>query len=288
MSDERTFSGDQLRDVLRRAAELQGSAPSTTEGPALTEEELEHVAESAGLDPAYVRQAVQEMDAARVSRRSAKASDTHLYVERWIDMPMSEQAKETIQLELSHLMDMPIDWSIGNPFEWTTKKQVGDTWELNFRSFHRADLRVMLQPWGDQVRLRLSKPVSAGSNPLMEALGWSLLVALPSAGGFAVAFDSALWVLIGAMLVYMTSVLVIHKGLTYWRDSQHESLEKLADQLCDAMIATDKMSARKPATRISSKPNSQPKISLDDERYEDAEARAERTQSRESRTRSGS
>jgi len=286
MPDERTFSGDQLQALLKRASQLQGSSPSRSEGAALTLEEIEHVAESAGLNPAYVRQAVQEMDSARVSRKAAEASDTHLYVERWIDMPMSRQAKETIQLELSHLMDVPLEWSISNPFEWTTQKDVGDAWELNFRSLSRTDLRVLLQPWDDQLRLRLSKPVSTGGNPVMEALLWSLLVAGPSVPAFIIAFDVLLWALMGVLLVYMTAVLVIHQGLTYWRDSQHQSLEKLADQLSSALIAADKRSTSAGAARMSSSSASRSKLSMEEE-PSNRSAADERSRTGDPRVRSG-
>lgn len=239
MGSERTFSGDQLRDVLKRAAELQGSGSSAPEGPALTVAELEQVAEGAGLDPAHIRQAVREMDAARVSRRTTDASDTHLFVERWIELPLSARTKDIVRAELSHLHDVPLQWTLSNPFEWTTTKQVGDTWELNFRSLSRSDLRVSLQPRGDALRLRLARPVAAGGRPLFEALSWSLLVAAISVPAFIVATSQALIAVLGVLLVYAASVGVLYQGFSHWRTSQHASLEKLGDQLADALIAAE-------------------------------------------------
>ena len=268
MGSERTFSGDQLRDVLKRAAELQGSGPSTPEGPALTAAELEEVAKGAGLDPAHIRQAVREMDAARVRRRTTDASDTHLFVERWIELPMTSRTKDIVRAELSHLHDVPLQWTLSNPFEWTTTKQVGDTWELNFRSLSRSDMRVSLQPRGDELdelRLRLARPVSAGGRPLFEAVCWSLLVAAISVPAFAVATSQALTAVLGVLLVYAASVAVLYQGFSHWRKSQHASLEKLGDQLADALIAAEAPDPLGTAASTGRRARHEPSLKLEDE-----------------------
>lgn len=280
MGSERTFSGDQLRDVLKRAAELQGSGASSSEGPALTVAELEQVAKGAGLDPAHIRQAVREMDAARVSRRTTDASDTHLFVERWIELPMTPRTKDIVKAELSHLHDVPLQWMLSNPFEWTTTKQVGDTWELNFRSLSRADLRVSLQPRGDEVRLRLARPVSTGGRPLFEAVLWSLLVAAISVPAFIVATSQALIAVLGVLLVYAASVGVLYQGFSHWRKSQHASLEKLGDQLADALIAAEAPSPVGTAASTGRRVRDEPPLQLEEE-PQDTTAAGARERSRQ-------
>ena len=103
---------------------------------------------------------------------------------------MSSRTKDIVKAELSHVHDVPLQWTFSNPLQWTTTKQVRDTWELNFRSLSRADLRVSVQHRGDgldELRLRLARPVSVGGRPFFEAVCWSLLVAAISVPAFAVA-----------------------------------------------------------------------------------------------------
>lgn len=265
MASERSFSGDQLREVLKRAAELQGSGSSVPEGPALTVAELEQVAEEAGLDPAHIRQAVHEMDAARVRRRTADASDTHLFVERWIEAPMTARTKDVVKAELSHLHDIPLEWTLSNPLEWTTTRHVGDTWELNFRSLTRADLRVSLQPRDDAFRLRLARPVAAGGRPLFEALSWSVLVAAISVPGFIVGTSQALMAVLGVLLVYAASVAVLYAGFSHWRTSQHASLETLGDQLTSALIAAEAPDSLNTATATDRRTRHEPSLEVEEE-----------------------
>lgn len=61
MSDERRFDDEAAGRVLRRAAELQHQSPvPAAPGDGLTKADLEQVAREAGIDPAFVGQAIAE------------------------------------------------------------------------------------------------------------------------------------------------------------------------------------------------------------------------------------
>ena len=61
MTDERRFDDERVAEILRRAVDLQhaGAVP-TLRGEGLSQSELERVASEAGIDPAFIRQAITE------------------------------------------------------------------------------------------------------------------------------------------------------------------------------------------------------------------------------------
>ena len=61
MTDERRFDDERVAEILRRAVDLQheGAVPALR-GEGLSQSELERVASEAGIDPAFVRRAIEE------------------------------------------------------------------------------------------------------------------------------------------------------------------------------------------------------------------------------------
>jgi hypothetical protein len=61
MTDERRFGDERVKEILRRAVELQhtGVVPAR-QGEGLSQSEVERVASEAGIDPVYVRRAIAE------------------------------------------------------------------------------------------------------------------------------------------------------------------------------------------------------------------------------------
>ena len=59
----RVYGEQEIGRILKRATELQHSAPSASPAAGVTLAELEEIAAEAGIDPAYLRRAALELDA---------------------------------------------------------------------------------------------------------------------------------------------------------------------------------------------------------------------------------
>src|SRR5690606_14378349 len=84
---KRTYSEQEVRDVLQRAAELQMHAARRVDNSVgLTLSELEQIAHESGLDPTFVRQAASEFDepAHDLFSSSTGTTPTHVIIERWV------------------------------------------------------------------------------------------------------------------------------------------------------------------------------------------------------------
>ena len=248
MVNERTFNEEQIRDVIKRAAEIQAASSSRGGASQLTLQELEEAAESAGVDPGHVRQAVREMDAARVTGGKTETNRSHIFVERWVSRPMTDDMTETIQTELSHRLGVPVNWSIESPFEWCSTKQIGDTWELTHREFMDTKLRVSVRPHGDQTHVRLAEKYSVGGYPVLEAMAFSAALAGVSVPILMAASVAPVWIVTICALIFMVASPAIYAGLTMYKRSKQESLETLADQVCDAVVGSEAPSGSARAT----------------------------------------
>lgn len=71
---EDRYPDDETALILRRAAELQGMAPDAVTAPTLAD--LEQVADEAGIEPRYVRQAAAEVAASRGGQASPRLRRT--------------------------------------------------------------------------------------------------------------------------------------------------------------------------------------------------------------------
>lgn len=232
MDRDATFNEDEIQQLLARAAELQAASSDASSAPGLTLQEVEEAAESAGLDPDYVRQAARELSRPQTTHATTEVNDSHLFVERWIDRPTSEEAWTALRSELRHRTGVPQGWSLSSPFEWSTTERIGDTREWTHRRLgNTRELRVSLRPSGEQTQLRLAKRTSTDGTPLLNAIGIGVGCTIASASIVGGIMGSWLWALIGGLLAFAIVTPASYAGIKAWRRSQLRSLETLADQL---------------------------------------------------------
>jgi hypothetical protein len=251
MDRDHTFNEEEIQQLLARAAELQAASDDESSSPGLTLQEVEEAAESAGLDSSYVRQAARELSRPKTTHASIDVNDTHLFVERWIDRPMSEDAWQAVMGELRHRKGVPQGWSLSSPFEWSTTETIGNTREwTHHRLGNTQELRVSLRPRGEQTQLRLAKRTSTSGSPLLNAIAIGAVFAVVTALFAGLSFGSWVWAIVGGGVALGIGAPSVYAGIKAWRHSELRSLETLADQL-------ERVLGERPSAASSSKATSQ-------------------------------
>jgi hypothetical protein len=239
MDQNATFNEKEIQQVLARAAELQAAASDASSEPSLTLEEVEQAAENAGLDPSHVRQAVRELSGPKTTHVSTDANDTYLFMERWVDRPMSEDTWQAVVAELRHRTglchrtDAQHGWSLNAPFEWSTTERIGDIREwTHHRLGNTQEMRVSLSPRGEQTQLRLAKRTPISGNPLLSAMSSAAMAAL----FVGLSVGTGGWALVVGLVTGLVGTPAIYAGLKAWRRFQFRSLDTLAGQLEKVLI----------------------------------------------------
>lgn len=244
MDRKATFNEEEIQQLLARAAELQAASTDESSSPGLTLQEVEQAAESAGLNPGHVRQAARELSRPKTTHASTDTNDNHLFVERRIDRPMSDDAWTALRSELRHRTGVPQGWSLSSPFEWSTTERIGDTREwTHHRLGNTRELRVSLRPSGEQTQLRLAKRTSTDGTPLLNAIGIGIGLTVVSASIVGGAMGSWIWALLGGLVAFAVFTPAAYAGIRAWRRSQLRSLETLADQLEKVLADTPSAAA---------------------------------------------
>ena len=280
-----TFNEEEIQQLLARAAELQAASTDESSPPGLTLQEVEEAAESAGLNPNHVRQAAREMAEPKTTHASTDVNDTHLFVERWIDRSMTDNAWQAVMGELRHRKGVPQGWSLSSPFEWSTTETIGNTREwTHHRLGNTKELRVSLRPRGEQTQLRLAKRTSTSGSPLLNAVAMGAVFAVVTAPFVGLSFGAWIWALVGGVVAFAAGTPAIYAGINAWRRSQLRSLETLADQL--EKVLSD-MTPTTSAAEATSQSGHASQDQLEDARMDPAEASSPSTTPRRSRRREG-
>jgi hypothetical protein len=104
----RRFSEEQTDAILRRAAELQATGAQTSAADrGLTIPEMERLARGAGLDPALVRRAADEVGTSGRTASRALGAPVRLVLERVIEGELEEAAWEAMVGEIQQTIGSP-------------------------------------------------------------------------------------------------------------------------------------------------------------------------------------
>lgn len=158
---DKTYSEEQYRKILKRAAELESERLNNPSGDAaggLTLDEIAEAASGSGIDPQLIYRAANEIDKGGSSgsnQKEAAVLENDLYVERLIEAEADHELIDAIVAELNHrYRESDEEWygnkpsvkRYGKSVEWSQT----DEWETYER-------RVLLQPVGKKLRIRISK-----------------------------------------------------------------------------------------------------------------------------------
>ena len=241
----RTYSEREIASIIERAAERQAEADRSEGAPGLTLDEIERLGAEAGIDPAHLRAAAQEVGArGRTVSGDAGMTRTHVHVERWVDGPLTDEAWEDTVAELRQRFGAEMMAMFGMPPP-ASVQQVGQSHEWSHTSGLGIQTRVTVSPRGDRTRLRITQLVGLSSTRV-EGIGYGLLLAFflggPAGGGLAawlgapgsVALVSAL---LGVLLVAAVAIPLVTKLDRDWRQKKLRNLGTLADDLAPILAA---------------------------------------------------
>ncbi|HEX8386803.1 MAG TPA: hypothetical protein VF576_11500 [Rubricoccaceae bacterium] len=241
----RTYSEREVADIIERAAERQAAAPRPDDRVGLTLDEIERIGAEAGLDPAALRAAAAEVDAAgHTLARQASQPRTQVVVERWIDGPLTPEGWEdavvelqgTIGPDMSAMMGMaaPQQQQVGRAYEWTHTSGLG------------VRTTVLASPRGGRTRLRITQLVGLSSPAVEGAVyGASIGVLVGLVALFSAIAAGASGALVGLVafaafaLATAASVPVVTHLDRRWRAGKLQKLGDLADRLAPILVPVE-------------------------------------------------
>lgn len=181
----KSYNEKEVAQIIRRAAELesyqQGNQKTTTDKnrPGLTFDDLTTLAVESGLDPENIRKAIYELekDTEDSGKKSTpkRMSNGEIFTERWIDGTLNDEICELIIADLNHRYDASNSdggW-ISSLFEeeWSGDygvskvRRTGKSLEWKYANeYGSKETRVLIQPRGEQIRIRISKKKIWGSD----------------------------------------------------------------------------------------------------------------------------
>lgn len=170
MSDH-TFNEEEISRIIKKAAQLEKQQLSVDdEKQGLTLEELVTAASDAGLDPENIRIIARELQKGNESEKIPADYNLkgQVFAERWIDGRLADELADSVIADLRHRYDASEaekNWfNEWRDEEWekdfgkSTVQKTGRSveWKHIDRS-GSLETRVLLQPRGKQIRVRVSK-----------------------------------------------------------------------------------------------------------------------------------
>lgn len=235
---DRSYTEREVADLIERAVERQQQARQKAPGETLSLAEIERIAAEAGIDPAHIREAAGEMDAVgKTLKRESGHTKTTVFVERWIDAPLTPEAWEdaVISLQGQHGADASM-W-MGKSAGGTVQK-VGNAYEWRHTSSMGVQTTVTASPRDGRTRLRITQLVGLASpktEGILYALMPAMLAALPMLPLINSLTDSTPLAFVGALMTFLIAWAILAPIITgldrRWRDKKHAALGDLADGL---------------------------------------------------------
>lgn len=189
------FSEDETTQIVKRAAQLQEEAQLGSYTPGVTEEELERIASEMGVNPEYLRKAIEEQRN-RTEEPQKAGPFTKLVYERVIDGEIAPEDFDLLQsLPISpshnHLMSQ-----IGRTFQSTSMAGTNQVRTTITSREGRTRVRIESRPilsivFGFELILFgiVFGAIASVAGPLAGALTFASL----TAGGLALLFRGPKW-----------------------------------------------------------------------------------------------
>ena len=239
----RTYTEREIAAIIERAAERQAEADRREGAPGLTLDEIEKLGAEAGIDPAHLRAAAQEVGThGTVSRGESGMTRTHVHVERWVDGPLLPEAWEDTVGHLRHHFGADMSSMMGvTPNE---VQQVRQSHEWRHTSGLGVQTHVTASPRGDRTRLRITQLVGLSSTR-NEGIAYGSLIAgtlatIASVVGL-VGTDNGLVALGAFLLMLLAAAAIVIPVVTRldakWREKKLGQLGTLADDLAPILAA---------------------------------------------------
>ncbi len=241
MSDK-TFTEEQVREIIRKAAEMQKESGKDNSAPGLSMQELLDIGKESGLDADFIKTAALEFENQKITRHSA-ITDTHIFEERTFNSELSEATIwRDVLSELEHHFG-------GDAFGKAKESRNHRKW--SHTSISGIETTVSLTKRDSDAKLKFSQRVGMGS-PLTEGImyggGLTFLIMMIT-GAFTdisvqgiVGLSAGLWS-ISSLLVYQLDVA--------WRKRKLKNLKELANKIINQLPEKDSS----PEVKVKTKEN---------------------------------
>lgn len=246
----RTYTEREVSDIIERAVERQRAADEGDASPGLTLDEIERLGREAGIDPAHLRAAAEEVDAAgRTLTRQRSQTRTQVIVERWIDAPFTSAGWEDVVALLRERFGPHAGAMLASD-AGESVQQVGTTYEWSHTSVLGVRTRVSVSPRGGRTRLRLTQLVGLSSPTVEGAAYGGVIAAFVGAVGLAVGSGMSGSVPIGVvagllafLLAWAVAAPLVTVADRRWRTRKLQELDDLADDLAPLLTVASEEAA---------------------------------------------
>lgn len=240
MPEKDRYTDKEASAILRRAMEIESTKGEITHPEGLTRNDLDRIASEAGIDQAYVNEAIQqfhENDIVSAQERWLGAPEAY-EIERTLDLELSEETWKTIVGELNaHFAEQNAGDISGNTFSWRHKHSLGY-------------VHVMAQKHGDKTTLRLKSHIDDG-----VAVGLVITCAVAVLTSIAVLAPPTIPIvakvgLLLANIAFWTQILRTFAGRAYRKDKT--KMRKLFNRLEETAYLQSKTDLREQLSRSTS------------------------------------
>ncbi|MEO9884502.1 MAG: hypothetical protein ABJR05_10340 [Balneola sp.] len=224
--DKKIFSEEQVKEIIRKAAEMQKQSTESESENGLTMDELMEIGKDSGLDVDFIKTAAMEYENQRVTTHSG-LNDTHIFEERLFNTELSEtKIWDHVISDLTHHFG-------GESFGTTEHSR--DKKEWSHVSISGIQTIVSLSKNEHSAKLKFSQRVGLGS-PLTEGImyggGFAFLIMMivtafsNISNPILIALSPGLWSL-SSIIVYQLDVA--------WRKKKLKGLKTLANKIINQL-----------------------------------------------------
>lgn len=269
----RTYSEREVSEIIERAVERQKAADRGDVAPGLTLDEIERVGREAGIDPAHLRAAAEEVDlAGRTLTRQRSQTRTQVVVERWVDAPLTSTGWEDVVAHLRTALGPHAGAMIASS-AGETVQQIGQTYEWTHTSPLGVRTRVAVSPRSGRTRLHMTQLVGL-SSPTVEGVAYGgVIAAVVAMIGGAVASSvtgsggiAAFAALATLLVAWAAAAPLVASHDRRWRAKKLGQLDALADDLAPLLAAAADLEASAtpvPASVTDAAPEAPPRLDPD-------------------------
>ncbi len=233
---ERTYSEEEMASMLELASKLQAKAAKNADNRSgLTLTELETIAAEAGLDPIHLRQAATQLfdQKVAISHGKSSTSASHNYVDQWVVAELTDEGWEEVVSELRHRYDSDLGQMMGGGVEGYGRGKasvVGRSREWKHMSMSGIETRVIVQPRGESLQVKLSQRVGWGGT-MAESITYGMILAMIASGIGAAVGQAVIWAVLWFAIAMAAFVPMIAYADKAWRKKKHVELEELGTRL---------------------------------------------------------
>lgn len=174
------YSEKEVARIFKRAAELESKQSQEFESidsaPGLSLDELSQIAVDAGLDPENVRKAAGELSTStKPDNQTSTVKNNEVIAEQWVTGKFTDEQADLVIADLNHRYNAThekVNWmdNIMHDASLDTDRQsevkrTGKSLEWKkMNEYGTEEIRVLIQPRNDQIRIRVAKQNVYGTN----------------------------------------------------------------------------------------------------------------------------